>query len=142
MQASSSIDNQDKINMTLPTKPEYVGVVRIAISAIANRMGFDIEDIDDIKVSVAEACTNAIKHSKSDKFSMDVTLLEKSLEIKIKDTGEGCDKEDYKIPDLSSPNEEGGLGIYIIKALMDSVEINSCKGEGLEIKMVKFLGED
>lgn len=136
------IEKKDKINMILPTKPEYVGVVRIAISAIANRMGFDIEDIDDIKVSVAEACTNAIKHSKCSEFCMDVAVFSNSLEISIKDSGEGYNEEDYETPDLSIPKEEGGLGIYIIKALMDTVEITSERGEGVEIKMVKFLGEE
>ena len=71
----------DNVKMTLPCKGEYVGVARLTLSAIANRMGFNIEEI------------------------------------------------------------EGGLGIFIIKTLMDEVELYSKIGEGSQIKMVKYLGD-
>ena len=53
-------ETYDSISMALPSKPEYVGVVRLTVSAIANRMGFNIEEIEDIKVAVAEACKSEI----------------------------------------------------------------------------------
>ncbi|MGV3487465.1 MAG: anti-sigma B factor RsbW, partial [Tuberibacillus sp.] len=42
----------DTINLTIPAKPDYIGVVRLTISGIASRMGFLYDDIEDIKVAV------------------------------------------------------------------------------------------
>ena len=113
----------DNVKMTLPCKGEYVGVARLTLSAIANRMGFNIEEIEDIKVAVAEGCTNAIKHGLDEKFHLDIEVFEDRLKICIQDSG------------------KGGLGIFIIKTLMDEVELYSKIGEGSQIKMVKYLGD-
>ena len=57
----------ESINMELTANPEYVGIIRLTTSGIANKIGFSIDDIEDIKVAVSEACTNAIKHSLDNK---------------------------------------------------------------------------
>ncbi len=54
---------KDKVCLSIPTKSEYVSVARLTSSVIANNMGFDIEDIEDIKVAVGEACNNAVLHT-------------------------------------------------------------------------------
>ena len=133
----------DKINLSIPNKPEYVSVIRLTVTAIANRMGFDIEKIEDIKVAVAEACTNAITHGKNDvdNFSVEFALEEEKLIITVCDNGIGCATNCIKSPDLTLLNE-GGLGVFIIKSLMDDVSINSDLGKGTTITMTKFLGDD
>ncbi|MDO4720555.1 MAG: ATP-binding protein [Peptostreptococcaceae bacterium] len=128
--------------MTLPCKPEYVGVVRLTVSAIANRMGFNIEEIEDIKVAVAEACTNAIKHGLDEEFDASFTIFADKMTISIKDRGKGVKIENIAEPDLSNPSENGGLGLFIIKSLMDDVDVISSIGRGTQITMTKFLGDD
>ena len=133
----------DFISMKIPSKPEYVGVIRLTVSAIANRIGFNIEEIEDIKVAVAEACTNAIQHSCNgiNEFYVDFEVASDRLAITVKDNGKGINEKDVKEPNLGELNE-GGLGIFIIKSLMDEVSF-SCELEtGTEIKMVKFLQEN
>jgi serine/threonine-protein kinase RsbW len=49
--------NGDVIRLQFPARPEYILAVRLAVSAVAERVGFDIEDIEDLKVASAEACT-------------------------------------------------------------------------------------
>ncbi len=133
----------DNISLSIPNKPEYVSVIRLTVTAIANRMGFDIEKIEDIKVAVAEACTNAITHgnNETDNFSVDFSIDEEKLVIKVCDSGKGCVTNCIKNPDLTLLNE-GGLGVFIIKSLMDDVNINSDLGKGTTIIMTKFLGDD
>ena len=130
----------DNVKMTLPCKGEYVGVARLTLSAIANRMGFNREEIEDIKVAVAEGCTNAIKHGLDEKFHLDIEVFEDRLKICIQDSGKGYNVDEISTPDLENP-KEGGLGIFIIKTLMDEVELYSKIGEGSQIKMVKYLGD-
>lgn len=131
----------DLLKFSIPGKPEYVGVVRLAVSSVANRAGFDIEAIEDIKVAVAEACNNAILHGIHENccnYEVACSLDEKKLTIVIDDKGEGYNPIDYRAPDLNKP-KEGGLGIFIIKTLMDEVEIMSDTGSGTTIKMTKYI---
>ena len=54
--------------MELTANPDFVSIIRLTLSGIANKIGFSLDDIEDIKVAVSEACTNAIKHSSDEKF--------------------------------------------------------------------------
>ena len=134
----------DSLSISIPNKPEYVGVVRLTTSAIASRMGFNVEEIEDIKVAVAEACTNAIVHgicNQDENFNIHFAMDEEKIVIKVQDQGTGFYCEAVEEPDLTSP-KEGGLGIFIIKSLMDEVEVESNIGKGTTIKMTKHLGDD
>lgn len=131
----------ESINMELTANPEYVGIIRLTTSGIANKVGFSIDDIEDIKVAVSEACTNAIKHSLDNKFGVTFEVLENGLAIEIQDNGKGCDVDCLGKPDLENP-KENGLGIFIIQTLMDEVSIESENNKGTKIRMTKYLGVD
>lgn len=136
-----SKDQCNKISLSLPNAPEYVGVVRLTLSGIANRMGFNIEEIEDLKVAVAEACTNAITHGCGDgNYTVEFSILQDKLQIEVVDTGKGFDYKRIQDPDLTKPRE-GGLGIFIIKSLMDEVEFFNNKRCGTRIIMSKKLGD-
>lgn len=131
----------DILKFSVPGKPEYVGMVRLAVSSLANCAGFDIEAVEDIKVAVSEACTNVVCH----KGNNCVTTYEVACEvsndkiiISIIDHAGGYDVSKYKTPEVENPRE-GGLGIFIIKALMDEVDILSELGNGTRITMVKYI---
>ena len=49
----------DYIEIKIPAKPDYLGVIRLTLSGIASRMGYTYEVIEDIKIALSEACTNA-----------------------------------------------------------------------------------
>ena len=53
----------DYIEMKIPAKPEYVGVIRLTLSGIASRMGFTYDLIEDLKIAASEAITNAVQHA-------------------------------------------------------------------------------
>ncbi|MDD3839026.1 MAG: ATP-binding protein [Clostridia bacterium] len=142
--ASSEDCIYDKIQLILPNKPEYVSVARLTASAIANRVGFNIEDIEDIKVAIAEACTNAILHGCTEcenSFVIDFKVEPGNIEITVKDKGKGMQVDKLKKPDLSNP-KEGGLGVFIIKSLMDEVELKSNEGRGTVLTMRKSVTEE
>jgi serine/threonine-protein kinase RsbW len=129
----------DLLKFSVPGKPEYVGTIRMAISCLANSVGFDIEAIEDIKVAVSEACTNAVCHGGSDTSVYEVfcELEEDRIVVSVIDQSGGYDFNAYQEPCLENPRE-GGLGIFIIKALMDEVDIITEIGVGTRIKMVKY----
>ncbi len=131
----------DILKFSVPGKPEYVGTVRLAISSLANCVGFDIEAVEDIKVAVSEACTNVVCHGMADReecYEVACELGDSGITISVVDRAGGYDTTKYQSPKMDSP-KEGGLGIFIIKALMDEVDILSEMGVGTSIKMVKYL---
>lgn len=131
------------VSLTLPNAPEFVSVARLALSGVADRMGFDVDDIEDLKVAVSEACTNALKHgsrNQDGKYFVHYTIEGEKLIIEVCDDGRGIDVENIKNPDLEHP-KESGLGLYIIQTLMDEVEITNRKDNGASIRMIKNMRE-
>ncbi|MDT8862716.1 anti-sigma B factor RsbW [Alkalihalobacillus sp. MEB130] len=136
----------DHIVMSVPAKPEYVGVVRLTVSGIANRAGFSYDDIEDMKIAVAEACTNVVNHAYEDSGTMSISYLlyDNRIEIIVADSGQSFDvakvKEHLGPVDANRPIgdlKEGGLGLFLIGTLMDKVEIND--ESGIVLVMTKFL---
>ena len=126
----------DLISMNMSVNPDFVSVIRLTLSGVASRIGFSLDDIEDMKVCVSEACTNAIKHSKKDEFQVKFYVYPDRLTIEVLDDGIGYDVDSLASPDLKNP-KTSGLGIFIIKTLMDEVEIKSCDKCGTIIKMTK-----
>jgi serine/threonine-protein kinase RsbW len=139
----------DYVEMKIPAKPEYVGVIRLTISGIASRMGYTYEEIEDIKIAVSEACTNAVQHAYPDEESGEVIvgfgIYEDKLETMVADSGKsfnflqtknelGPYTESSTVDQLS----EGGLGLYLIETLMDEVRV--LNRSGVTVFMVKYRG--
>ncbi|WP_416199025.1 MAG: HATPase-c domain-containing protein [Sporanaerobacter sp.] len=116
---------RDLIALKLPNKPSYVGVIRLTTSSIASQAGLNIEEIEDVKVAIAEACINAL--GKSDSFDIEYELYSEKLVISVKNVSE-------KIDDKCENSKERALGILIIKSLMDEVEFTNSG-----IKMTKQI---
>jgi serine/threonine-protein kinase RsbW len=141
----------DVIELTLPARVEYIGVVRLLISGIANRIGLSYDEIEDMKLAVAEACTNASLHAYKDddqgSIHIRCTIYEDRIVIVVADSGTSFDMANLKekrgpidknvdIEDLT----EGGLGLYLIHTLMDEVEIS--EEAGVVVSMTKYLRRD
>lgn len=114
---------RDLIELKVPNKPDYVGVIRLTTSAIGSNMGLNIEEIEDLKVSISEACNNAL--GKSENFVIKYELNNEKLEIFVENVSE---------KDTNDSSKEKKLGILIIKSLMDEVYFTS---NG--IKMIKII---
>lgn len=136
----------DFIEIVIPAKPDFIGVIRLTASGIANQMGYSIEDIEDIKIAVTEACVNLVNHgygNVSGTVQVKFGVHEDKLDILVLDKGKSYDINQIVgnlgvIRDgfvMGMPDE--GLGLYLIDALMDHVEINS--EQGIAVTMTKFL---
>lgn len=142
MDIKDTTESIDHIKLSMPNKPEYVSVIRLTTSAIASRMGFNIDEIDDIKVAIGEACTNAIQHGtnkENNTYDIEFFVYIDRLQIQIKDRGRGFNTSEVKQPKAEDLKERG-LGLFIIKTLMDDVECISNEDTGTEIRMTKRIG--
>ncbi|HAQ06642.1 MAG TPA: anti-sigma B factor RsbW [Bacillus bacterium] len=137
----------DYIEMKIPAKPEFVGVIRLTLSGIASRMGFSYDEIEDLKIATSEACTNAVQHAYQKNENGEVIigfgLYEDRLEVMVADNGQSFDFQSARQGlgpyDQNSSVEflrEGGLGLYLIETLMDEVRIHH--KEGVTVFMTKY----
>jgi serine/threonine-protein kinase RsbW len=134
-----------QIRLEIPSDAEYVGVVRQAIGGIARRMRFDPSDIDDLKLAVGEACTNAVRHGcpsvVNPSVSIICTVSPAVLEIEISNGlagGQQCPVIVGSLECDPKNAKEGGMGLYIMRKLMDEVDVVWEEHEA-RIRMVKRL---
>lgn len=143
-------ETYDYIEVKIPAKPEHVGVVRLTLSGIASRMGFSYEAIEDIKVSVSEAITNAVQHAYLDKegdVQIGFALHADKLEVMVTDHGESFNFQQarmetgpYQGDEQAQNLREGGLGLYLIESLMDDVKV--LQHDGVTVFMTKYLEKE
>ena len=134
------------VELHLPNRPEFVAVARLMVSAIACRLAFDIDAIEDMKVAVAEACTNAIEHGCPETAGTQMVTVrcdveEAGLVITVQDPGDGFDPTTatrQRRPGTAVLTERG-LGMLLIESLMDEVDFTSIPGNGTQVRMVKRL---
>lgn len=136
------------IEMKIPAKPDFIGVIRLTLSGIASRMGFTYEEIEDLKIATSEACTNAVQHAYKEQdhgqVKISFGLYEDRLEVMVSDSGKSCNFDEVRQGLGPYKNEheveflrEGGLGLYLIETLMDDVKIH--QHEGVTVFMTKFV---
>lgn len=128
--------NMDSVYLRVPAKPEYILVIRLTTSAVASRAGFDVDEIEDIKLAVSEAGTFMMNHSKNVKW------LE--LEFNVdKEEGIWIDilaSEAIHRNAMLCESEQSELSFYIMESLMDRVEKVGDSGFLKGIKMHKKFG--
>jgi serine/threonine-protein kinase RsbW len=129
----------DTLKISLPGKPEYMTMVRLATGSIACHAGFDIEETDEIKLAVQEACKNVSCHgcgAFSDKYEIQYMVAANEIAIKVYDVCKEHTLEKKEKPCKHCP-EEGDIGAIMIRSLMDSVEMGYDEEGYKYISMVK-----
>lgn len=134
------------IELELPPRAEYVALARLVVSSLASASRVLTEDrIDDLKLAVSEACTNAIEAHSAASAANGVVLrcheMADRLEIEISDAGAGFDPEQLpEHPPVTDPerlNFERGLGIPLIRTLVDEVSFES-DPSGTTVRMTVY----
>jgi serine/threonine-protein kinase RsbW len=141
--------------MRIPARSEWVRVVRLATAGVAARLGFSYDEVEDLKLAVAEACNNAILHGnasaeKSEQIAPDDavfvtvrwTILPDRLLVSVSDEGRlsaaGLSLPDPKTLADEPELREGGMGLLLIQTLMDEVELESGPHADTTLHMVKY----
>lgn len=124
----------DVIQIRLPQKADYMGFIRLSVSGIASKMGFDIDTIEDIKVAVSEVCNRIISlccgTGEAD-YDISFQLFESGFKAEFR---ADCQPE----TDLFE-GESGEFARAIISTLMDEFDITY--DHGCVITMGKKLGD-
>lgn len=130
------------VRLTIPARPEYITLCRLALTGIARVRALSDELLADLKLALTEAASNSVRHAYADDgvgvVEISYELLPDRLVIEVTDQGEGFDPIEPDGP----PEElsEGGLGIAIIRAIADEVEIGAQPGgKGSRLRFEKAL---
>jgi len=131
------------VRLTIPAKPEYIILGRLALTGIAglHHAPLSEEVLGDLKLALTEACTNSVRHAydgSDGAVSIAYELYRDRLVVEVADEGPGF------VPDGRQADDdelsEGGLGIAIIEALTDELEITRGDRGGSRLRFVKRLG--
>ncbi|HET6874274.1 MAG TPA: ATP-binding protein [Acidimicrobiales bacterium] len=138
------------LELTVPSRAEYIAVVRLVVSSLATaRRALADDRIDDLKLAVSEACTNAIEANMETGLDAPVVVScwesQDRFEVSVADSGAGFDPDALpQHPPVTDPdrlNFERGLGIPLIRSLVDDVRFESSP-TGTAVWMTLFGGPE
>jgi serine/threonine-protein kinase RsbW len=121
-------------------------MIRNFIKNTTTELGISDEIIDKIILAVDEACTNIIKHaykySPEGQIYIATLFADSKFTIAITDEGQHFDPGKIPVPDLNEYYKQkrvGGLGMFLIKKLMDEVNYSTLSGNKNRVVLVKYL---
>lgn len=136
---------EELVRLEIPALPAFVGVARTVVAAVANSLpGIDDDRLDDLRIAVSEACTNAVEAHQAAGMDQRVVLRclvhPANLEVRVEDSGSGFDPTAVRprppVGDPSHLDVERGWGLHLIRALVDDVTfLPSNEGTTVHLRM-------
>jgi len=125
-------------SLTLHNDVQELSLLTAFIDAISEENGIDMMESMNINLSVEEAVVNVMKYAyqkgATGEVRINATAADGLLTIAITDDGSPFDPSQKEDPDVSLPVEErpiGGLGIFLVRQLMDSVAYQRADGKNI-----------
>ena len=129
-----------KVITSIPSIEGYEEIVVESIATMARIFGLSGKKINNLRVAVNEACINAIEHGNQydPEKMVDITYLftDGEMVVSVKDSGSGEIHPDFQQPDVAEQVKKfkqkrmGGWGLFLMKSLVDEVDIVGSKGQG------------
>ena len=132
--------NVQTVRLTIPAKPEYIALGRLALTGLSRLRPLDEDQLADLKLALTEACTNSVQHAydgEDGTVEIRYELAADQVAVEVIDAGQGFEPPPPR--DGALEPVEGGLGIAIIRALSDELEIGFSNGGGSRLRFVKRL---
>ena len=137
-----TVGDSRTVRLTIPAKPEYITLSRLALSGLSRVRPLSDATIADLKLALTEACSNSVRHAYVNgdgHVEISFELRRDRLVIEVSDNGGGFEL-DESAKDADAELTEGGLGIAIIRSIADEVEIgDGPEGRGSRLRFVKLL---
>ena len=121
------------VRLRLSNRAENVLLVRQALSGLAETIGLDSVELNDISTAVTEACNNVVLHAYGGgegPMQIDLSIVAEGLDVTVCDRGIGILPGVEAVEDVAA-----GIGLPVIRALSNSVEFNDLDGEGTGVAM-------
>ncbi|HJP66560.1 MAG TPA: ATP-binding protein [Actinomycetota bacterium] len=145
--AATEQDRELELELTFPPKPEYVSTARHTVAALARLHEVPDEVVEDIKLAVSEACTNAVaanaKVGEDDPVRVVAMVEDDAMIIEVFDVA-GIDPGVLdRDPEFDSEEHsfERGLSLPLLRGLVDSLDVRPREGRGAILRMRLALGD-
>lgn len=134
--------SENRISLELSSHGANVGVARLTVATFAAQLPFTVAEIEEIKVVVSEAVSNAVIHGYSGEpghlIRVEAWLADGELGIEVRDQGRGIhDLPAARQAAFSSDPERMGLGFVFMENFSDAIEVESQPGAGTRVVMRK-----
>ena len=104
---------ENKVFLSVPAKPDYILAVRLLVSAVAQRADFSLDEIEDMKVASAEACTLLLAENPQE-IEVTITTHDSFCVSFCAKEAAGSSSEEEQVSELSQ---------YLLEALVDRCEL-------------------
>ncbi|MHC4870958.1 MAG: ATP-binding protein [Planctomycetota bacterium] len=135
--------------LVIPNKTKYLSTVRDAVSSVVTESEFPDTDMHRIILAVDEAVANIMEHAYENHepdSELTITMLldadDTKFEVVIQDSGREFDPSDIETPDMEehvAAGRRNGLGIFLMRQIMDEVKYTFVHGTKNELRMVKYV---
>lgn len=132
--------------LQVPSSTENLALIREFVTTVGQQAGLSEAEIGKIELAVDEACANVIEHAYGHDASKEVIIRanvdEDNITFEIVDTGKGFDPSQIaqeELEKLIQQRKDGGLGMRLIKKLMDEVQYEIVPGQKNELRMTKRI---
>ncbi|MBM3125189.1 MAG: ATP-binding protein [Chloroflexi bacterium] len=132
--------------LSIPARYEYLDEIREFVAGVAGQSGFGEKEVYSLQLAADEAATNIIEHAyagmSNGTLEVSCNLQGDSLVIVMRDYGKTFDPSKVRQPDVTtnlSKRQIGGLGIYLMRKLMDEVHYESIGNQNI-LTMTKRRG--
>jgi len=134
--------------LVVPNDTQYLATVREEVTKVVSQSAFAGRDQKLLILAVDEAITNIMEHAYDNDLEgeLDVELILEAdatrFEVVIRDSGKEFDPTAVDIPDITAHIRKGqkhGLGIFLIRQIMDEVNYSFVHGEKNELQMIKYV---
>ncbi len=124
------------LSFRVPPEPSHLRRARERLRDYLRQYCTEPQLVNDLVLCAEEACTNAIRHSGApDDIEISLQFASERLEVLVRDRGQGFDVASFDPQRTPDPAAEHGRGLFIMAALMDSLELRI--NGGLEVHMTR-----
>ena len=134
----------NQLSLTFSSISENVGLTRLLIASVGAQLDLPLNDIEELKVAVSEAVSNAIIHGYKNNPNhivyLNLDINKDTLKIVVKDEGCGISNVEQAMqPAYSTDPERMGLGFVFMQSFMDELQVESTLEVGTIVTMIKHL---
>lgn len=137
----TAVKRKNQMRMVFEAIDENVGIARVSAAAFAAQLDFTLAQIEEIKVAVSEAVSNAVIHAyphREGTVELVMELYDDRAVYEVRDEGVGiADVEMARRAEFSTRRERMGLGFAFMESFMDTLTVDSALDRGTSVRMVK-----
>lgn len=140
--------------LEVPARPENVAFVRVAVAAFASQLDFTLNELEDLKIAVSEAVSNAVLHAYpeggvpagpttggypgSGTVTVRARAADGTLTVTVADRGRGiADVDQARQTGYSTLPDRMGMGFLFMEAFTDAMDVTAAPGAGTTVTLMK-----